>query len=57
VISETGFVPENLQIYAEPEPELPLEIDGAPAQEIPAADPADVQEVTSDANEGSASGA
>jgi hypothetical protein len=57
VISETGFVPENMQIYAEPEAEPPLEIDGAPAQQVPAADPADVQEVTSDANEGSASGA
>jgi hypothetical protein len=54
-INETGFVPENMQIYAEPEAEQPPEIDVAPAQQLPA-DPAEVQEATSDASEGSANG-
>lgn len=53
-IDETGFIPENMQIYAEPEAESPAEADIAPAQ-LPA-DPAELQEVTSDASEGSGSG-
>jgi hypothetical protein len=55
-ISETGFVPENVEIYAEPELEQPPETEGAPAPQLPAGDKAGVQEANSSAGGGSASG-
>jgi hypothetical protein len=56
LISETGFVPENVEIYAEPELEPPPEAEGAPAPESPAGDESGVQEANSSAGGGSASG-
>ena len=54
-IDETGFVPENMEIYAEPEAELPPAAP-APVPQAPPADRAGVQEPSSDAGGGSASG-
>jgi hypothetical protein len=35
-VSESGFVPEDVEIYTEPEPEAPLEL--PPVPELPAAE-------------------
>jgi hypothetical protein len=55
-ISETGFVPENVEIYAEPEAQTPPETEGAPAPQVPAGDGTGAQEANSSAGGGSASG-
>jgi hypothetical protein len=56
-ISETGFVPEDMEIYAEPEaePEAAPQAESAPTDD-PAA-PAEGQQVISDAGGGTANGA
>lgn len=60
-ISETGFEPDDMQIYRETQPEAQAPLEAAPAEEetVPAAgaEPGDVQQVTSDAGGSAASGA
>jgi hypothetical protein len=53
-ISESGFVPEDVAIYTEPEPEAPVELPPVPAAPVEAAAPAADAEATTEAADASA---